>query len=59
VRKSSALNAVRTPRGHLHVEFLTPLGQKTPDVSWHVHWFHRSAAEAKAAGAMADPKCQH
>lgn len=35
------------------VEFLTPLGQKTPDVSWHVHWFHRSAAEAKAAGAMA------
>ena len=41
------------------VEFLTPLGQKTPDVSWHVHWFHRSAAEAKAAGPMADPKCQH
>jgi hypothetical protein len=35
------------------IEFLTPLGQRTPDVSWHVHWFHRSAAEAKAAGAMA------
>jgi uncharacterized surface protein with fasciclin (FAS1) repeats len=35
------------------VEFLTPLGPRTPDVSWHVHWFHRSAAEAKAAGAMA------
>ncbi|MBV9984802.1 fasciclin domain-containing protein [Bradyrhizobium sp.] len=35
------------------VEFLTPLGQRTPDVSWHVHWFHRSAAEAKVAGAMA------
>lgn len=34
------------------VEFLTPLGTRQPDVVWHVHWFHRAAAEAKLAGAM-------
>ena len=33
------------------VEFVTPLGDRMPDVVWHVHWFHRSAAEAKLAGA--------
>lgn len=33
------------------VEFLTPLGDEMPDVSWHVHWFHRSAAEGKVRGA--------
>jgi len=33
------------------VEFLTPLGNDLPDVSWHVHWFHRSAAEGKVRGA--------
>lgn len=33
------------------VEFVTPLGDRTPDVVWHVHWFHRSTAEAKLAGA--------
>lgn len=36
----------------LDVEYLTPLGTRAPDSSWHVHWFHRAAAEAKAAGAF-------
>ena len=35
------------------IEFLTPLGEKEPAVIWHVHWFHRAAAEAKLAGAAA------
>ena len=33
------------------VEFVTPLGERFPSVEWHVHWFQRSAAEAKLAGA--------
>ena len=37
--------------GTCEVEFITPLGDDTPDVSWHVHWFHRSAAEGKVRGA--------
>lgn len=37
--------------GLCEVEFLTPLGDEQPDVSWHVHWFHRSAAEGKVRGA--------
>lgn len=37
----------------LPVEFVMPLGERTPDVSYHVHWFHRSAAEAKRAAAIA------
>lgn len=35
------------------IDFATPLGDRTPDVSYHVHWFHRTAAEAKRAGAVA------
>lgn len=35
------------------LEFVTPLGERTPDVSFHVHWFHRAAAEAKREGAFA------
>jgi hypothetical protein len=34
----------------LNVEFLTPL-DRTPESIWHIHWFHRAAAEAKVAGA--------
>jgi hypothetical protein len=34
------------------VEFITPLGQRTPEAIWHVHWFHRAAAEAKKTGAI-------
>lgn len=33
------------------IEYETPLGDRRPDVSWHVHWFHRSAAEGKRRGA--------
>jgi hypothetical protein len=36
----------------VEVEYISPLGERTPDTIWHVHWFHRSAAEAKAAAAM-------
>jgi hypothetical protein len=35
------------------VEFLTPLGDRAPDVSYHVHWFQKTAAEAKKSGAVA------
>ncbi len=35
------------------VEFATPLGDRTPDSIWHIHWFHRAAAEAKLAGSIA------
>jgi uncharacterized surface protein with fasciclin (FAS1) repeats len=46
------------PHGHrlaevATIEFVIPLGERQPDVSYHVHWFHRSAAEAKRAGAIA------
>jgi hypothetical protein len=34
------------------VEFVTPLGDRTPDVTYHVHWFHKTAAEAKIRGAV-------
>jgi uncharacterized surface protein with fasciclin (FAS1) repeats len=37
----------------VNVEFVTPLGERKPDVSHHVHWFHRTAAEAKREGAIA------
>ena len=38
----------------VEVEFVTPLGDhRAPDVSYHVHWFHRTAAEAKRDGAIA------
>jgi uncharacterized surface protein with fasciclin (FAS1) repeats len=37
----------------LQVEFLTPLGDRAPASIWHIHWFHRAAAEAKIAGAVA------
>lgn len=37
----------------LRVEFVMPLGDRQPDVSYHVHWFHRSATEAKRAAAIA------
>jgi len=33
------------------IEYVMPLGDATPDVFWHVHWFHRSAAEGKVRGA--------
>jgi hypothetical protein len=35
------------------VDYVVPLGERQPDVAHHVHWFHRSAAEAKCAGATA------
>jgi hypothetical protein len=35
------------------VEYVTPLGNRIPEPIWHVHWFHRAAAEAKAARAVA------
>jgi len=37
----------------VEVEFVTPLGTRTPDVAYHVHWFHKTAAEAKREGAVA------
>ena len=37
----------------VEVEFVTPRGDRAPDVSYHVHWFHRTAAEAKRDGAIA------
>ena len=33
------------------VKIVTPLGDRQPEVEWHVHWFHRSTAEAKLEGA--------
>ena len=35
------------------LDFVTPLGDRVPDVFYHVHWFHRAAAEAKCDGAIA------
>lgn len=35
------------------LEFVTPLGEVAPDPFYHVHWFHRAAAEAKRHGAVA------
>jgi uncharacterized surface protein with fasciclin (FAS1) repeats len=35
------------------IEYVTPLGQRPPETIWHVHWFHRAAAEAKKSGAIA------
>jgi hypothetical protein len=35
------------------VEYVTPLGNRTPETIWHINWFHRAAAEAKVAGAIA------
>jgi len=35
------------------VDFVLPLGERAPDVQYHVHWFHRSATEAKRDGAVA------
>ncbi len=37
----------------VQTEFVSPLGERTPDVSYHVHWFHKTAAEALRAGAVA------
>jgi uncharacterized surface protein with fasciclin (FAS1) repeats len=36
----------------VQIEYLTPLGHRVPEPVWHIHWFHRAAAEAKAAGAI-------
>lgn len=33
------------------VEFVTPLGARRPEAIWHLHWFHRSSAEAKVKGS--------
>lgn len=41
----------RALASHCSIEYETPLGDRRPDVSWHVHWFHRSAAEGKRRGA--------
>jgi hypothetical protein len=35
------------------VEIVTPLGERAPAPVHHVHWFHKTAAEAKRAGAVA------
>jgi uncharacterized surface protein with fasciclin (FAS1) repeats len=45
--------AGRRLAGLVPVEFASPLGERRPDVAFHVHWFHRTAAQAKRAGAVA------
>ena len=42
----------RRLRAIARVEYVIPLGDATPAADWHVHWNHRSAAEAKLAGAI-------
>lgn len=45
-------NAGRRLASLCRIEFVTPLGQRVPETIWHVHWFHRAAAEAKKSGAI-------
>ncbi len=50
IESSPLIEAIR---GFAQVDFVTSLEDSNPDVAYHVHWFHRAAAEAKRAHAIA------